>query len=268
MAKPKPSPWIESGPSDAQRALQQARAALGTQADIARLRAKLGALPQAPASSSAAPVEGASASSLVVKLGGTLLLGVLGVAALQWAAPAGVPPAPRATAILATVPAATPAQPAPAAPPAAISTSTSDVPATPSAREPQRSARALTRGAAPTTAVAPLHAAAELELLMSAQDAVEQNPQRALALLDEHAHAYPQGNFVQERESLAIDALRKLGRQTQAAARAHAFVQGFPASPHAHRIAQWLAEHAHDTAPAANNRDGDHKIDALPLLTR
>jgi hypothetical protein len=67
-----------------------------------------------------------------------------------------------------------------------------------------------------------------------------QDPRAALEVTDEHARSYPGGAFAEEREALAIDALRRLGRRQELQARARAFLQRYPTSPHRERIEAWL----------------------------
>lgn len=105
-------------------------------------------------------------------------------------------------------------------------------------RSPIRNANA--RGAVPEDA-APVatpaaDAPSELSLLSRAQGLLARAPEAALETIDEHARLYPHGEFVQEREALAIDALRRLGRRPELQARARAFLQRYPASPHRDRI--------------------------------
>jgi hypothetical protein len=44
------------------------------------------------------------------------------------------------------------------------------------------------------------------------------------------------GQFSEEREALAIDALLRLGRRSEAQARARAFLQRYPSSSHRERV--------------------------------
>ncbi len=80
----------------------------------------------------------------------------------------------------------------------------------------------------------------ELSLLSQAQGLLAKNPSAALEVIEEHARYYPHGSFSEEREALAIDALRRLGRRTHLRARARAFLQDYPASPHRERVTSWL----------------------------
>jgi hypothetical protein len=82
---------------------------------------------------------------------------------------------------------------------------------------------------------------AELDLLKRAQDALLENPARALALADEDVRRFPDGLLRQEAEVIAIDALAHLGRRDQAVARAKKFRAAYPASTHLRRIDAILA---------------------------
>jgi hypothetical protein len=70
----------------------------------------------------------------------------------------------------------------------------------------------------------------EAELLEQARAALKSNPAVALVRANEHAARFPRGVLVQEREVLAIQALRKLGRASEADRRAEAFAKAFPGS--------------------------------------
>ncbi len=89
-------------------------------------------------------------------------------------------------------------------------------------------------------AVIPAATATELQLLGRAQRALARDAEETLALLEEHARAYPHGQYEQEREALAIDALRRLGHRAEMTRRATRFLRRFPASPHRDRIEAWL----------------------------
>jgi len=85
----------------------------------------------------------------------------------------------------------------------------------------------------------------ELELLAQAQRALHGSPATALELAEQHARAYAGGRFVQERESIAIEALFALGRQVAARDRAHAFIARFPQSVQAARLRSSLEHGGH-----------------------
>jgi hypothetical protein len=88
----------------------------------------------------------------------------------------------------------------------------------------------------PAAALAANDPNAELDLLMRARRVVGSDPGRALALTTEHRARYPSGTFVEEREVLAIDALRRLGRVSAASERAQRFHREHPGSVHDARM--------------------------------
>lgn len=77
----------------------------------------------------------------------------------------------------------------------------------------------------------------ELELLQRAQVALGRNAARALSIAGEQARAYPSGEYVQEREVIAVEALARLGRSDEASDRARALVERFPRTPYRQRLA-------------------------------
>jgi hypothetical protein len=77
---------------------------------------------------------------------------------------------------------------------------------------------------------------AELSLLSRARRVLAGSPSRALELTREHAEQFARGMFAQEREVLAIEALVKLGRASEAQTRAAAFERAHPRSTHLQRI--------------------------------
>jgi hypothetical protein len=76
----------------------------------------------------------------------------------------------------------------------------------------------------------------EFALLRAARQAIGDRPARALALTSEHARIFPAGMLAQEREAIAVEALVKLGRASQAQTRARAFLAAHPDSPYKSRI--------------------------------
>lgn len=80
----------------------------------------------------------------------------------------------------------------------------------------------------------------ELALLGAAQALLAHDPQAALEHLSEHARLYRRGQFAEEREALAVDALRRLGRRAELRERAEAFLAKYPRAPQRERIEQWL----------------------------
>ena len=81
---------------------------------------------------------------------------------------------------------------------------------------------------------------AELALLDAAQHALRDEPEQALARAEEHAARYPHGEFEQEREVLAIEALLRMGHDDAAAQRARRFIARYPESSYRVRVEQQL----------------------------
>jgi hypothetical protein len=82
----------------------------------------------------------------------------------------------------------------------------------------------------------------EIALLDRARSEVAARPAEALRVLDEHRAGFPHGTLEQEREVLAIEALVRLGRRSEARARGDAFGRAFPTSAHRRRIAVLLGD--------------------------
>jgi hypothetical protein len=77
----------------------------------------------------------------------------------------------------------------------------------------------------------------ELELLQRAQAALRRHDTgKALELVEQHAHDYPQGVFAQEREVLAVQTLLKKQLRPEAIARAEQFIGRFGDSAYAFRM--------------------------------
>jgi hypothetical protein len=253
----KPTPLAESGSPELRKALDEARGALGSEHDVQRLRTKLGDLPSLPPGGGGVPAAALGAKAVGVAAVGVLLIAAA-IAFVQ-----RTPSSPRAQLHEIAAPVApplevsAPASASPAAPTPPVEVVAPEIAPKPKAIAPRPK---LAPAALPQEAPrAPEPAAPkELELLMSAQDALEASPQRALGLLEEHARIYPSGNFAIERESLAIDVLRKLGRISVAQARARAFIARFPNAPSAKPLKRWLDESARS----------DHKQETQPLPTR
>jgi hypothetical protein len=77
---------------------------------------------------------------------------------------------------------------------------------------------------------------AEAALLEKARGELVSDPAQALAATQEHARRFPHGLLTQEREVIAISALRRLGRTAQADARAARFDARYPNSAHQHAV--------------------------------
>ncbi|HYP90796.1 MAG TPA: hypothetical protein VEQ59_21665 [Polyangiaceae bacterium] len=103
---------------------------------------------------------------------------------------------------------------------------------------PRASSRPHAPGIEPSTSTEPDET--ELSLLRQAQQAAASDPSRALSLTALHLARFPSGVLAQERDVIAIDALLRLGRSSEARARARAFEQSYPGSAHAQRLHELL----------------------------
>jgi hypothetical protein len=207
--------------------LRAAQADVGTDAQLARLAQRLGPMlgpvaPAAPATTglSAAAKAGLAGLALIVAGGGAWLVSA--------SHPAGPPPAPIATHAVASPdvkPPVVSATPTPTPSPSeAIVGDATPLPTT--ASTPAKLPAKPTPPAQPS----------EAELLEQARAAMRADPARALQRANEHAARFPGGVLVQEREVLAIQALRKLGRSAEADRRAQAFAKAFPGSAFARKL--------------------------------
>ena len=123
-------------------------------------------------------------------------------------------------------------------------------PAEPERAAPERAApeRVAPERVAPSLRSAPpsrtTHASAESSpppeteaaLLSRAQAALASSPHDALTLTREHERTFMNGMLAPEREVIAIDALLRLGRSSEARARADRFLARSPHSAHARRV--------------------------------
>jgi len=208
-------------PAGLQNVLRAAQADVGNEQQMARLAARLGPLLGATATGA-----GAGAAAASAKLGGAAKLGIaaaaliaVGSAALIVLSPPPAPtPKPARSAVASTAPVSL-APPAVAAPAATLSAPAELAP------PPSSASAALTHDKPPAAAPP-----SEAELLEQARAAIKSDPTRALQRANEHARRYPRGVLVQEREVLAIRALRRLGRDAEADRRADAFAKAFPGS--------------------------------------
>jgi hypothetical protein len=76
----------------------------------------------------------------------------------------------------------------------------------------------------------------EVQLLFEARRALGSDPAQALQWVRRHEQRFASGALSQEREVLAIEALRRLGRASEANARAARFRERYPASIHDRRV--------------------------------
>ena len=67
-------------------------------------------------------------------------------------------------------------------------------------------------------------------------------PKRALPLTREQARRFPRGVLAQEREVIAIEALRRLGQKDEASSRADRFRETYPGSAHQRTVGSSSSE--------------------------
>jgi type IV secretory pathway VirB10-like protein len=238
-------------------AIRALRAQQASAAEVAALGRRLGAQLAAPTTAGVA----SAGLGLWLKGGAALLLafaaGFYGVARFE-SASSGSRHSPATDHLSAQAPSSSIEQPPPQAAAAKPSEPLQTKAAATAHHRRPRIERAV---AAPPAAPTP-HPDDELVLLKQAESALDRDAASALALAEQHARAYPHGLFAQEREILAIEALLKLRQKPAAVARAEAFVQHYPSSPHARRV-RALLERSHLNATEAispasgHSREGD-----------
>ncbi len=242
--------WSDHGaegvPSGVREALRDASVDGPSAAQLERLVAGVIA-PDARANSEIARlvIGGKNTTSLAMKLavGVLSMLLVSGLALWAWPTTRSVPTAapaqpsegsrvaqskalPRVNAPIA-IPASRVAGPAP------------EVPVEPTEAHARKTkAKAALAPSAPNTHVRASRrgSADEIALLQRAKRALPAKPTRALALLEKHAHEFPQGSFTEEREALAIEAFFADGRGSQARAQLAAFRARYPHSAYRRRL--------------------------------
>jgi hypothetical protein len=200
------------------RALFEAGAAdLPNDAQLAALAARLGPVLAPNAGPTAAS---GTATGVKVGVGLAAVIGAVGlVVGLR-----GKPDAPPRSDSARTVPSAAPTpSPAPS-PPAQAPEETSAAPSAPASEGPAASA------AHPTISPAFRPAESEAEFLERARGALAKSPAQALALANLHRSRFPGGVLAQEREVIAIEALKRLGRTEEATRRAADFARRYPGS--------------------------------------
>ena len=80
----------------------------------------------------------------------------------------------------------------------------------------------------------------EMDLLREARASLPVDPGEALAFAEQHRARFPRGALTQEREILAITALVKLGRKSEATDRAARFRSAYPGSAYLRQIDRLL----------------------------
>jgi hypothetical protein len=260
---PNDARWLESGaelPDEIRELLMVGRADRGTSAEVAelgrRLAAQLGPAaglpgepPESPPSDGAAgqasrpeslpAISGVRAARIRRLLGwgvggvGALAIGVASVQTLL--APDPAPPSAPPSALTPPAP-ETPARAL--APPAPAADSPVDPPVIvqPSVARPTEPAPSAPRSRRSPPPARAANKPDEATLLARAQAALAADPRTALALSREHQRRFPRGALAEEREVIAIDALKRLGRTSAADARAAAFERRYRGSVHQPRL--------------------------------
>jgi hypothetical protein len=228
MTDPKDPPRLldsSGGASDGLRdLLSAAQDDVGSDQQVTRLAERLGPLllpPAVPAPPAAATASGIGAA-LELGLAGVALI-VAGGGAWLLSTPKSAPP---------SAPISSPAAPAALSAPSVPAAAANTAPEAPSVGAPEADVASgeppgITKSPAKPTPPAQL---SEAELLEQARSAMKNDPARALARANEHRSRFPGGVLVQEREVIAIQALRQLGRTAEADRRTQAFEKAFPGS--------------------------------------
>ena len=220
-------------PAELRRLFQAGTDDLPAEAELAGLAARLGPLFVPP------PVERPitlSTASKVAVVSAVVVLFALNFGphtprppdAPESSSPSETPPAPRSALPSAASgdAAANSAAPASAKDAAPIPPGAATAPSSsPSAEASARSSGASLRPAE-----------SEAELLERARGSLASNPSRALALTEQHRARFPGGVLTQEREVIAIEALKRLGRTDEAARRAADFARRYPGSAYKKKL--------------------------------
>lgn len=211
-------------PEDLRALFDASQRHLPTPAELERLASKLGSL-LGPTGGEPTP-SGGSGSGLakLAAVTGALIGGAVLVSSLTDEVPRETREAPPATPQV--EPATVPEPVATHAPPRETAASPEATP-TNVADEPSVVPRAPERRAS---------AELEVQVLERARRALAENPSRALALTTEHKLRFPGGVLAQEREVIAIEALRRLGRAEQARLRSEEFSKNYPGSAHRYKL--------------------------------
>jgi hypothetical protein len=216
---------LSDAPPELKSLLARAHDDLPTQAELARLAARAAPLFAAPVAVSALGLS-AKLGLVAIGLSGAALIAV-GVAHDPEAPSPTNRPAEQAQVAPAAQPESPPARavPAPVAPQPSLLVPEPEK-AVPSADTAKRAEKPSAKAGGPS----------EAELLERARRLVGSNPAGALELAQQHRARFAGGVLAQEREVIAIDALRRLGRVKEAEARAQAFERAFPNSAHRRKL--------------------------------
>lgn len=229
MSDPLPLTDASSGaPASLRALLEAAKRDVPSALEVARVESKLGPLFDPVAAAPVGAGSGVLAKVGLAALGGALLAGGIWLLSTPSAEPSAPDPkhlpAPN---VEPNTPPAVAAPPSVEAPAGTAEAARSAAPGSTAATQDKAS-----KGAPPPRAAA----VPEDALLEQARRALGSDPRRALSLTREHETTYPGGVLAQEREVIAIEALRRLGRADEAARRLERFERLFPQSAHRRKL--------------------------------
>jgi hypothetical protein len=253
-----------TAPVQLSAAVAAARAAVGTPAQVAKLRARIAegvssnGLGEDARGKNAAPASETTTSRTHVGSLKSLavIAAVAGLGAAVWISTRTAAPAP-------TVVARAPSAPVAPKPEAAslrsavraegateLPSSSTPAAATAERRIRTRSAPApVAPPSARTTAKPAAPDDSEVQLITRAQALLDSQPAAALAALLAHERLYPRGILAEERDVLRIDAEWGLGQRAAALSHARAFIRQFPRSAQTRRIDRLLSDHKNEAEP-------------------
>lgn len=115
-------------------------------------------------------------------------------------------------------------------------TSPGALPDAPARSAPPAARSVTTPGAQPSSSSASTRIHEELVHMRKLRELAASDPAAALAMADEGQRRFGAGVFTQEREVVAIEALRRLGRNDAAKLRASRFLEEHPESPFVDKV--------------------------------
>lgn len=234
MSDSEPIRWTEpgaAGPAELRTLFQAGVDDLPSDEQVAALARKLGPVLDPRAGAGPSGASGAVRAKL-----GLAALGAVGLGVVAWVLASGPAPAPApsATAVVSDpAPHATPRAPS-VEPPAPLAPEPSSAPDPSRAPVSRESAPLSSVRAAAALPARP--AETEAEFLERARTALGQNPSVALSLANQHRARYPSGVLAEEREVIAIEALKRLGRSAEVERRIEAFVRRYPGSAYRKKL--------------------------------
>jgi len=212
--------------------LSAAKRDVATDAELSELAARLEPTLNAP------PPPASAATPMILKAAAGGLLALLGLGAVialrhpRPASPASESARPTAVATSTATVSAAASQPTLAELPSPTSSAPSAEVERPASGARASAPQKPAVGSTASAMRAPNAAQAEASLLEQARAALGSSPAQALRLAQQHAQQFPRGLLAQEREVIAISALRRLGRTAEAEARAARFDARYPHSAH------------------------------------